>query len=67
MTTVEEVNEKIKAVENKIETIETTLGFEKGQGILTSLYSNLAELRKKENALLEQTGKDFMTRRWGIE
>ncbi|CAG8664573.1 7089_t:CDS:2 [Paraglomus brasilianum] len=57
MTTIEEVNEKIMAIENKIEAIETTLGFEQGKDLLTSLYTNLAELRKEKNALLGQTGK----------
>ena len=69
MTTIEEVNEKIMAIENKIEAIETTLGFEQGKDLLTSLYTNLAELRKEKNAPLGQTGNcnDFVTWRWDIE
>ena len=65
MTTIEEVNQKIKKLENDIEVVQTGLGFEKAQDLLTSLYSNLAELRKEKNALLGQTGNDFVTRALG--
>ena len=62
MTTIEE---KIEKLENEIETVKTTLGFEKGKDLLTSLYANLAELRKQQTALLGQTGNDFVTRALG--
>jgi len=61
MTTIEEIDKKIKKIETDIEETKRELGITKGQNLLTSLYSNLAELRKEKNALLGQTGNDFVT------
>jgi len=65
MTTIQELNTKIKETETYIEETKRDLGIVGGQALLVQLHSNLAELRKQETALLEQLGNDFVTRALG--